>query len=289
MADAIRATTGRVRTEDGVVLEYSQYGHSSKPNLVFISGWCQTAMQWRKQYEALANSFHITTYDHRGHGESEKTNRGYSISRLAADLNELLDQLDLTGATLVGHSMGCPVIWALWDQYPTSRRRLESLVLIDHSSCLLAKPGWSEETIRQIGPVFTQTSLQAIVLALQGPDPDQFFTNFAPRLFTSEIPGEDLEWMIGRMKLTDPENAATLLLDNAQHDWSDLMATINVPTLIVGAHGGSCPVAGLEWQKERIPGAEIKVFAKGNGGSHFMFWENAESFNEVLRLFVEKR
>ena len=48
----------------------------------------------------------VITYDHRGFGRSSKPGVGYNYDTFAADLNALLGALDLTGVSLVGHSMG---------------------------------------------------------------------------------------------------------------------------------------------------------------------------------------
>ncbi|KAI0013793.1 Alpha/Beta hydrolase protein [Xylariaceae sp. FL0662B] len=112
---SIIARSDFIKTSDGVRLSYSQHGSSSGPNLLFIPGWCQAAAQFKKQVEYFKTNFLVTTYDHRGHGDSEKPANGYRVHRLAADLDALMTQLDLHDVTLLGHSMGCSVIWAHWD------------------------------------------------------------------------------------------------------------------------------------------------------------------------------
>ena len=107
---ATDTTSGVIQVADGVRLAYNQYGPPSAPNLVLITGWAQTAATFRKQVAHFQSRFRVTTYDHRGHGESDKPAFGYRVSRLAADLEALLSQLDLKDATLLGHSMGCSVI-----------------------------------------------------------------------------------------------------------------------------------------------------------------------------------
>ncbi len=48
--------------------------------------------------------------DLRGHGESGKPSYGYRISRLAMDVKQLLDALELEDVILLGWSMGCSVV-----------------------------------------------------------------------------------------------------------------------------------------------------------------------------------
>lgn len=279
--------SGTVTTGDGIRLSYDQWGDQSKPNVVLIPGWCQTALQWKKQYEDLSEDFHITTYDHRGHGESEQTTRGFRVSRLSADLNDLLVQLDLKNVTLVGHSMGCSIIWSHWDLFTDSRSRIKSLVLVDQSPCMLPRPEWSEETSRMIGTVFTDESLNGFASALTTPDAEAVLSGFIPSMFTKAFSPEDVKWTIERNLLMDSKNAATLLLDHGKNDWRDVIETIDVPTLVVAATASICPLPGLEWIAEHIKGSKLVVFDEQEGGSHFMFYENPTKFNEVVRRFVE--
>lgn len=125
-------TSNFITTPDGVRLHYTQDGPSSGPNVVFIPGWVQTAAQFKKQVAHFKQKFHVTTYDHRGHGESDKPAYGYRVSRLAADLEFLLKELDLRDVALVGHSMGSSVIWAHWDLF--AHDRIKKVAFVDQVS-----------------------------------------------------------------------------------------------------------------------------------------------------------
>jgi pimeloyl-ACP methyl ester carboxylesterase len=56
--------------------------------------------------------------DLRGHGESEAPDGTYSMSLMARDISELLDQLGFKQAVVCGHSMGGYVSLAFAEQYP---------------------------------------------------------------------------------------------------------------------------------------------------------------------------
>jgi non-heme chloroperoxidase len=47
------------------------------------------------------------TYDRRGHGRSDCPSTGYDLDTLADDLASVVEQHELQGITLVGHSIGC--------------------------------------------------------------------------------------------------------------------------------------------------------------------------------------
>ena len=82
-----------ITTNDGVRLNLVEHG-SGRP-LVLVPGWSQTARQFAAQIEGLADRYRVIAIDMRGHGQSEKPAHGYKIQRLAQDLKDVLDALDL--------------------------------------------------------------------------------------------------------------------------------------------------------------------------------------------------
>src|SRR5882762_4864701 len=87
-----------------VNIYYEDWG-SGKP-VVFIHGWPVSHEMWEYQSTALVQQgFRCISYDRRGFGQSDKPWSGYDYSTLAIDLRSLLEELDLTGVTLVGFSM----------------------------------------------------------------------------------------------------------------------------------------------------------------------------------------
>ena len=82
-------------TSDGVQLSYIRQG-SGRP-IVFIHGWSQCGEEFKYQIGPLSAQYEVITVDQRSHSESQKVSDGLKISRLARDLYELLDELDLNG------------------------------------------------------------------------------------------------------------------------------------------------------------------------------------------------
>ncbi len=96
-----------VGTENGTPIElhYEDYG-SGKP-VVLIHGWPLSGRSWENQLPALVEAGHrVVTYDRRGFGNSSQPWGGYDYDTFAADLNAVLNHLDLREVTLVGFSMG---------------------------------------------------------------------------------------------------------------------------------------------------------------------------------------
>lgn len=75
--------------------------------VVLIHGYPLDGHSWERQTRyLLAAGYRVITYDRRGFGKSSKVNSGYDYDTFAADLNTVLETLDLRDAVLVGFSMG---------------------------------------------------------------------------------------------------------------------------------------------------------------------------------------
>ncbi|OTB01811.1 hypothetical protein M426DRAFT_14118 [Hypoxylon sp. CI-4A] len=273
-----------ITTPDGVRLRYWQEGPVSGPNIVFVAGWVQTAAQFRKQVAHFKTRYRVTTYDHRGHGESDKPAFGYRIYHLAADLHALLARLDLRDVTLVGHSMGAAVMWAHWDIF--AHERIARLVVADQARALTINPAWTEDERLDAGALNTADKWVEFANALRGPQWKEAWTGVASSFFSPARSDEDFRWSLAQQWKTPHHIAAELFGDHARSDWTDVFARIDVPTLVIGAEGSLMPPQGMRWIASHIPGAKFENFAKDEGGYHFMFWENPDKFNRVLEEFI---
>lgn len=89
-----------------ITLYYEDSGGDGRP-VVLIHGWPLSAAAWKDQLGPLASAgYRVIAYDRRGFGRSDKPETGYEYDTLAADLDALMAELDLTGAVIVGFSMG---------------------------------------------------------------------------------------------------------------------------------------------------------------------------------------
>ena len=275
-------TEGYFTTNDGTRLHYIAAG-SGKP-LVMIPGWSQTAAQFRDQIAGLSDRYRVIAIDMRGHGESDKPNHGYRIQRLSEDVHEFLTANGLTNVTIAGHSMGCSVIWAYWEQY--GRDRLAKLILIDQMPMITANPAWSDKEKEDAGAILDKESLYSVTNALAGPEGVKTTEGFITGMFTKQYPREEVAWVIQRNLKMPREYAARLLYDHATNDWRDVIPLIDIPTLVVGGKASLVGWKSQVWIGSQIPGARVEIFEENEGGNHFMFMENPEKFNRIVKEFM---
>jgi len=94
-----------VTTHDGTRIHVTDWGHGAP--VVFSHGWPLSGDAWEDQMMFLADhGYRVIAHDRRGHGRSGKAWHGNDMNTYADDLGAVLEALDITGATLVGHSTG---------------------------------------------------------------------------------------------------------------------------------------------------------------------------------------
>ena len=135
------------------------------------------------------------------------------------------------------------------------------------------------------GAIFDGKSLFDNVNALAGPDGVKTTEGFIRGMFTKQYPMDAVNWVIQENLKFPREYAARLLFDHATNDWRDLIPAINIPTLVVGGKASLVPWKSQVWVGSQIKGAQTEIFEENEGGAHFMFMENPEKFNRLVKAF----
>jgi pimeloyl-ACP methyl ester carboxylesterase len=269
-------------TTDGVSLDYRVDG-SGPGTLVMLHGWSQSRAMFDRALPLLSASTRVVTFDQRGHGESAKPKHGARIARLAADLHELLDHLNIESAHLLGHSMGASVLWSFIDSYGQSRIR--SLIVVDQPSACVVLPWMTPEEGAQAGAILDFPGAEGFVKAIADDDRDTRH-GFLVSMLTKDIPADDLAFMSAENLKLPPEWGARLLLDHVMQDWRDVLPLVDVPTLVLAGEVSHVAPASQEWTAAHIPGAAFRAFTRNEGGAHFAFYENPAPFCEVVTKFI---
>jgi pimeloyl-ACP methyl ester carboxylesterase len=281
-ASAADSKEGFFTTNDGYRLHYIEAGAGDL--LVMIPGWSQTAAQFKHQIAGLSDQYHVIAIDMRGHGESDKPDHGYRIQRLSADVHEFLTANNLRNVTLAGHSMGCSVIWGYWEQF--GRDRVNKLILIDQMPMITTNPIWSAQEKEDAGAILDKDTLYSVTNSLAGPDGVKTTEGFIGGMFNKTYSREELAWVVQQNLKMPREYAARLLYDHATNDWRDVIPLIDIPTLVVGGKASLVGWKSQIWIGKQIPGARTVIFETEEGGNHFMFMENPEKFNRIVREFM---
>jgi non-heme chloroperoxidase len=280
--EALAKERRSIVTNDGARLSVIDIGRG--PPIVILPAWSNASIEYWRQIVDFSRDHRVIAVDMRGHGESDKIEHGYRITRFAADLEEALAKLEVRDAVLMGHSMGCSVIWAYLDLYRPARTA--KLILVDQAATQLIQPWWSDEERTNFGCRDTPEDLFAFCAGLTGPDGERVTRDLFLGLFTPSFPAADAEATVGEILKMPRRHAASLMLDHATRDWRDVIAQIRLPTLVIGARQSVFPAESQAWIAKQIPGARLEIFEVDEGGSHFMCMENPVRFNAIVRDFL---
>jgi non-heme chloroperoxidase len=272
-------------TRDGVRIHFLDAGRG--PVIVLLPGWSQSAAMFRHQIEALQTDFRVIAIDPRGHGDSDVPDHGYNPHRMALDVHELFEAVELTEISLVGHSAGVKLIWAYWELF--ERDRLKRLVIVDDSPRLADNPAWSEAARAEIGPMYFSGDLDRFALTLMGRDGEAFTRSAMAGMFSSDYIDrrpDEFDWIVSENLKMPRDKAIEMLYASAGMDWRGTIKRVDLPTLVIGAECSTHKVAVISWVAAQVAGAKLRIFSRDEGGSHFMFLENPDLFNAVLREFL---
>lgn len=280
----MNARNRQVQTSDGVTLELHDTGGDGVP-ILMLHGWSQSQEMFRHQREGLGDR-RVITYDMRGHGRSEKPVRGHRIARLAADLRDILDNLDIPTADLLGWSMGVSVIWSYLELFGDSRVR--SLVLVDQPAAVVAQPWMSAQEQQSAGCILPAEGLGALANAIaDDAEGEATARAFVRSMFTGPVDEDLWTFVASEVAQTPRRVASPLLFDHGAQDWRELLPTITAPTLVLGCDGSHVSPESQRYVASRIPGALVHIFPREVASSHFPFLENPEAFNDVVRVFLD--
>ena len=119
---------GEYRIVDGVRLRLRDTGPRDAPAVILLHGFGASLDTWEPWAQALSARYRVIRYDLPGFGLTGPDPTGdYSDAREMKILNDLMDQLGIARASLVGNSLGGRIVWNFAALHPD---RVTRLVLV---------------------------------------------------------------------------------------------------------------------------------------------------------------
>lgn len=260
----------RVRV-NGLSIAYQRAG--SGPALVLLHGFSLDSRSWRPQLEGLSDSFTVNAWDAPGAGQSQDPLDSFGIADWAETLAGVLDAAGVPQAHVIGLSWGGLLAQEFYRRYPS---RLFSLVLVDTYA------GWTGSLTAAIAEQRLQAALNDSTLA-----PPDFVRKYLPGMF-SDTAGEDIRRELGTIMADfHPVGFRLMATALAYADTRPLLATINVPTLLIwGDADKRSPLTVGQAMRAAIPSARFEVI---NGAGHLANLERPNEFNDIVRNFCVSR
>ncbi|TDB92365.1 alpha/beta hydrolase [Actinomadura sp. 7K534] len=273
-----------VGNENSTPIELYYEDQGAGQPVVLIHGYPLNGHSWERQTrDLLAAGYRVITYDRRGFGRSSKVGSGYDYDTFAADLDTVLETLDLSEVVLVGFSMGTGELARYVSRY--GHQRVAKLAfLASLEPFLLAGDDNPEGLPRAV--------FDGIEAAAKG-DRYAWFTQFFADFYNLE---ENLGGRISQEAVAASWNVATSSAPVAAHavvsSWiEDFRADVEAvrasgkPALIL--HGTADGILPIEVTARRfhklLPDAE---YVEIEGAPHGLLWTHADEVNAALRSFL---
>ena len=259
----------------GELIHIAQDGPRDAPALVLIHGFSASIRSWDLLVPRLSASYRVIRIDLLGHGRSAKpTGSSYTIPDQGLRVGEVLDQLGVTRAVVVGHSTGGSVATALAEQRPDL---VTALALIN--------TGPSTDAVIPQGPVNELLEIPVVGQLLWRLRTDSLIRQAAATAVTRDVPipqaiVDDVRGMTYHA-FTATARAAVDYLQ--QRPLPDRLATLGAPLLVI--FGGE----DRRWRSSSaadyraVPGMKIEMLP---GVGHSPLIEDPPRTAELLLAFV---
>ena len=272
-----------VGTENGapVQIYFEDYGAGTP--VVLIHGFPLSGRTWENQVPALIEAGHrVITYDRRGFGDSSQPWGGYDYDTFAADLNVLMEHLDLREAALVGFSMGGGEVVRYIATYG-SERVTKAVLAAAVPPYLYKSTDNPDGGLDDAAISGMENAIKADRLAFL----DEFCTNFFSAGTELKVSQEQREYARDICAFASPKATLDCIGAFARTDFRDDLPKVTVPTLVI--HGDSDAIVPFEVSGKRtaaaISGSELVVV---KGAPHGFNASHAKEFNAALLDFLAR-
>jgi non-heme chloroperoxidase len=267
-----------------VELYYEDQG-AGQP-VVLIHGYPLDGHSWERQTrDLLAAGYRVITYDRRGFGQSSKVGTGYDYDTFAADLNTLLETLDLRDVVLVGFSMGTGELARYVARYGTGR--VAKLAFLASLEPFLVQRDDNPDGVPQ--KVFDDIEAAART------DRYAWFTQFYRDFYNlDETLGSRISEDVVRANWNTATTSAPVAAYAVVPSWlEDFRGDVEAvraagkPTLIL--HGTKDNILPIDATARRfrklLPEAD---YVEIEDAPHGLLWTHADEVNNALKAFLAK-
>jgi pimeloyl-ACP methyl ester carboxylesterase len=209
-----KSVKGSYAKVNGLELYYEIHGNGEP--LILLHGGLGSTGMFAELIPSLAGR-QVIAVDLQGHGRTADIDRPIRYEHMADDIAALIEYLGLKQADLMGYSLGAGTVLRTTIQHP---RLVRKLVVVSTPS---KRQGWFPEVLasmNQLGPQAAE---------MMEPSPIyQLYARIAPR-------PQDFPKLLGKM--------GDMLRQD--YDWSEKVAAIKAPTLLVFGDADSIPITHM--------------------------------------------
>lgn len=251
---------------NGVDINYIDSGKGDA--VVLLHGLGSSNRDWDLQIPVLASKFRVIAPDLRAHGKSTRIPQNQGVDYMAEDVFQLLKELGICKADIVGFSMGGAVAFELAYRYPEILNR----VIIINS-----------------GPDFNSPNTTGIDLLAERTEviKTKGFNSLAEKISNGMFPEENqVHWRDDfKNRLLSNDEDAYLLTFGELMRWGlgNRLKDISHKTLIIASDQDYTPVEYKLNYQQKMKDAELVVIRNSR---HGVVLDGAEQLNKEILKFL---
>lgn len=252
------------------MLNYTREGQGK--TIVFLHGFCESIQIWDFFKPYFIGGYEVVCLDLPGHGKSEGLGYETTIEKIAFQVNETLDSLQIAKPIIIGHSLGGYVGLAYAEMYP---EKLAGLCLF-HSSAFADAPEKKENRNKTIDYV-EKHGVEA------------FSNPFVPNLFfhkRREILKEKIEYatqIARKMTVENIANATRAMRD--RKETLEVLKESKVPIAFIVGKEDSAVTLNKSLEQCQLPSISHTLFLGETG--HMGMFERPEECKSFLSGFLK--
>ncbi|MFM0418324.1 alpha/beta fold hydrolase [Paraburkholderia aromaticivorans] len=275
-----------LRTKDGTLIYYKDWGPKDAQPIVFHHGWPLSSDDWDAQMLFfVSKGYRVVAHDRRGHGRSAQVPSGHDMDHYASDAFAVVEALDLRNAVHIGHSTGGGEVARYVAKFGQPSGRVAKAVLVSAVPPLMVKTadnpeGLPIEVFDGFRKALAENRAQFFLDVPTGPF--YGFNRSGAKVYPGVIQNWWRQGMMGSA-LAHYEGIKAF----SETDQTDDLKAITVPTLVLhGEDDQIVPIADAALKSIKLlKNGTLKTYP---GFSHGMLTVNADTLNADLLAFVQK-
>ncbi|MEO0915445.1 MAG: 3-oxoadipate enol-lactonase [Pseudomonadota bacterium] len=256
----------KVAAFSGADLTYRIDGAESGPPVVFVNSLGTDYRLWDKLIPLLPAGLRLIRFDKRGHGLSTCPEPPFTMGALIADLEQLLDHLGVTGAVIVGCSIGGMIAQGL------AVKRLDQVraMVLSNTGAKIGTTGmWADR-----------------IAAVETGGVEALADTILERWFSTKFRATpELSAWRAMLTRTPKDGYIGCSAAIANTDFYTTTASLTLPTLaIAGSEDGSTPPDLVRETAALVKGSRFELI---RGAGHLPMVEAPERYAEILNRFLQ--
>lgn len=255
-------------TVNNITLDYSIRGKGK--TLVFLHGLGSTKKDWDFQIPVFSKHYQTINVDLRGHGNSTvpSNKEEYGVPHMANDIKELLIELQITKASLIGFSMGGAVAFELAAMNPNL---VDKLVIANSGPDFNDMGQLGEDLLTERTKFIKEKGMKELASLIA--------SNMLPEDHQTKLRNEFEERCAKNSEYAYYHSFVTLM------NWGlgDRLTTISHKTLVVASDMDYSSVEFKRKYTSRMRNAKLVVIENSR---HGVVLDQPEEFNNIVSKFL---